>query len=631
MNDQAIAAMGRHALAELPDAAPYQLYIQNPHPRFATFPLFELRFKLFTNPAAEWQAQWLQARQVEVNHNRYPRYAYRKGSARGGDITFTTKYGDPRKKLSTWLKQVFPNAVQAATGKEKAQLAAIQLALEQHTETIIATLAQQAEAIADTKVRNRCCISIVAELDGQDLYAKDWAAVQQLLLVSGTEGNAKKYNTTSKTTDQQCSICLQKKPEIYGFASPFKYATADKPGMVAGFFRQSLNWKNYPICSDCALELEIGEQYLRQHLQRNFYGTNYLLVPQLLVQKQSGKYKKILLRLQELYMQEKQQETVRNEDSFLRMLGDEKDDFLLSFLYFEENPTTKAMTLLGEVKELLPSRFKLLFGTLPDKINQHYFIQNALVAKNKPPQPLHFYFGLLKQFAGTKDFLPLVQKIYSNEAIETEWLLEIFMHKLWESYRQPKSEPATNVLMKAYAILLYLSHLKLIDFEPLEILENPHSLNLEQFMKELENDYSKKEHESFRFELLQQYFEAQSAFFRTPGLKGVFAMGVLVRLLISLQYNSLKATPFTKKLKGYDLTLLDLQKVFNEAVGLLEKYSKLNNLSGNLYTELRQLAVDEVAKDCEQLHKLSNIELSFYFVAGKELMPRFKGIKPLAE
>ena len=96
-------------------------------------------------------------RQVEVNHNRYQRYAYPEGFRPEVEISplAQTKYGNRARSLSTWLKQVFPNAVQAATGKEKAQLAAIQLALEQHTETIIATLAQQAEAIADTKVREQ--------------------------------------------------------------------------------------------------------------------------------------------------------------------------------------------------------------------------------------------------------------------------------------------------------------------------------------------------------------------------------------------------------------------------------------------------------------------------------------------
>ena len=74
-----------------------------------------------------------------------------------------------------------------------------------------------------------------------------------------------KYSTkesqgTSLGKDAVCSVCKQKKDEIYGFAIPWTFHTFDKPGFIAGGFNVNESWKNTPVCFDCATRLENGDR-----------------------------------------------------------------------------------------------------------------------------------------------------------------------------------------------------------------------------------------------------------------------------------------------------------------------------------------------------------------------------------
>ena len=109
--------------------------------------------------------------------------------------------------------------------------------------------------------KNTTGLSLMLVIDGEEKYLSDFEIIQQILTSSGTEEKSEKYNIKSEGADAICSVCL-KKTKLHGFASPFKYATVDKPGMVSGFFKQANNWKNYPICTDCSLEFELGRTYV---------------------------------------------------------------------------------------------------------------------------------------------------------------------------------------------------------------------------------------------------------------------------------------------------------------------------------------------------------------------------------
>lgn len=102
---------------------------------------------------------------------------------------------------------------------------------------------------------------------------------------------------------------------------------------------------------------------------------------------------------------------------------------------------------------------------------------------------------------------------------------------------------------------------------------------------------------------------------------GVFAVGVLVRLLLNIQRRELDGgTPFEKKLKGYNLNPETLKKVYVEALAKLAQYRDY----GKRYESLSQLISEYFILNSHRLPSISNNELSFYFVAGMEMSGRFR-------
>src|SRR5690606_9749208 len=97
MQDRAITEIGSLELSKQGDLKPYQLYVEEITPgNVCTMALivFEIR---------DESIQYKHVDVAKVNDDNYQKFGYRKGSARGGDITFTTKFGDLDKKLGVLL------------------------------------------------------------------------------------------------------------------------------------------------------------------------------------------------------------------------------------------------------------------------------------------------------------------------------------------------------------------------------------------------------------------------------------------------------------------------------------------------------------------------------------------------
>ena len=107
MQDRAITAIGKLELASKKDLEPYQLYVENMFPG-QDYNMLHAVFQVDIDPKTQVPTLSLfsHADLDVVSEKNYERYLYRKGSARGGDITFTTKAGDIEKKLNTFLESI---------------------------------------------------------------------------------------------------------------------------------------------------------------------------------------------------------------------------------------------------------------------------------------------------------------------------------------------------------------------------------------------------------------------------------------------------------------------------------------------------------------------------------------------
>src|SRR5699024_5215069 len=119
--------------------------------------------------------------------------------------------------------------------------------------------------------------------NGERGLLTNFLSVQKLIEDNGVEGSYKKYGAISKGKNNTCSICHHTKPLVIGFASHYKYSTVDKPGTVSGFFNQKKNWINYPICEDCAINMELGKNYITKNLTKSFFGKRYYLIPKTII------------------------------------------------------------------------------------------------------------------------------------------------------------------------------------------------------------------------------------------------------------------------------------------------------------------------------------------------------------
>jgi CRISPR-associated protein Csh1 len=626
MQDKAIAAIGRLALQKENQAEPYMLYVQNMFPG-VNYDIILAVFSL-TDQGGQLSCQFVDVDVEKVSETTYPKYLYRKGASSGGDVTFTTKAGDLSKKLNTLAGNQLKKAIALCRLSNYQQdlniLLALQHRLTAEYDTILNAL-QSTYGQMDKKRQQASGFSICFELDGVRSRLADFPIFRQQILLSGTSGKSEKYGVTSQGKDQLCSVCLEKKPQLHGFASPFKYATVDKPGMVSGFFDQRGNWKNYPICSDCSLEFEYGQKYINQKLKKYFYGSSYFAIPKTTFSTDTEVLEEALATLESLQYQIKEAEQIRfAEDELMRMIGDSKrgDAFSLNLLFFEENPTTKAIKIKLLLEEILPSRFRRLFSEAPANVNPNP-LYKAADGTSKDPTDLRFTFGLFKLFY-EDDFYGIMNDVFVGRPINRQTLYTRFMRVIRDSYYTTafvNKVPQTPrlLILKTHLLLNYLAHLSLIKKNPTMHMQT------EELSEETRPD--EKYGRVFDETLFRHFLQDNTgAFFQNDTQKGVFALGVLVKLLLNIQRNKLNgASPFENKLKGYNLNAENLRTLYHETLNKLQQYRKPNKKYA--YDDLRPIVSEYFTINSHLLSLMTNNELSFYFVAGLEMAYQFRTAK----
>lgn len=619
MQDKAFIQIGKLVLKQMGNKEPYELFIQNMFPEKENYKMIVAVFELnMVDEQLICSFKNIDPQNVSVQN--FKKYAYRKGSARGGDVTFTTKFGDIEKKFRTLVDNQFRNivnrlSISKLTTEYQVFGAVYQFLLnKENFEHVKKELSNFYDSLPKEE-KNISGLSIMFIIDRNEKYLADFEVIQQILSSSGTEEKSEKYNVKSEGLNSVCSSCLQIKPVLHGFASPFKYATVDKPGMVSGFFKQSNNWKNYPICTDCSLEFELGRSDVVSNLSGYFYGKAYYMVPKTILNKDIDNLSKALKRLKEIYsnISKEGQKIKSKEDSLQKLIALEKDYFNLNLLFFEENPTTKAIKIKLMLEEILPSRFRKLFIDAPEKINEHKLYIGAF---KKEPYNLLFSFGILKTFF-EDDFYDLIQKVFMLQPISTEALYSKFMEVIRGNYNRMQTSDGyvemTNLtIKKAHLTISYFQELGLINHHSNFIL-----------MDTIEQSEKKP---AFNLEKLKQFVSENNGFLDSDYKVGIFSVGILVRLIINIQQNKLGNTPFEKKLKGYHLSAELLKNIYIEALNKISQYQNFYT-----YSNLREFIDHYFVLNIHKVNKISNNELSFYFVAGVEFGSQFKNVESKEE
>jgi len=108
MQDKAITEIGKWELKRVANMDPYQLYIENMFPGKYNYDIKVLVFELHLEDN-KYVCRIVGIESEEVSKGNFLIYSYRKGLARGGDVTFTTKFGDIEKKVNSLVDTQFKN------------------------------------------------------------------------------------------------------------------------------------------------------------------------------------------------------------------------------------------------------------------------------------------------------------------------------------------------------------------------------------------------------------------------------------------------------------------------------------------------------------------------------------------
>lgn len=613
MQDKIVVDIGKVAMLQKGGLEPYQLFVQDAFPDKTNYPVILGIFEVDEDSKITFKKVDIE----NCSKDLFLKYGFRKGSSRGGDITFTTKLSEAfATKLNTLKVNQLPAVLNSALINHYNEEAKIWTSLIDY--------------LSDKELSNQFLLQILGAFEGLDKeqkkgslfslrfdfndnsqkYISDFKTFQSIILSSGTQDKSEKYNVKSEGHHHVCSICLAEKPTLYGFASPFKYFTVDKPGFVSGFFKQENTWRNYPICSDCSLPFELGRDYISQNLQSYFYGRPFYAIPKLMVGNNERLFSNLLRRFAGIYEQAsvaKSQKIERAEDRIMELIGELENHLYINLMFFEEDSKTKAIKIRLLIEEVLPSRFNKLFASTPQLINRNPLYEKAITIK-KVATDLVFNFGIIKGFFDDT-FLEIVQKVFEGKPISRELVFSKFMQVIRANYSKQQAgdyaEPTGWTILKAHMLIRYFQELDLFNHQKYTYMDT---------FEPTENEKS-----TFKYDEFKDFVKQNTDFFDDELKVGIFGLGMLVKYTMNIQYTHIKSTPFEKKLKGYDLSLLDLNRIYVEALDKLRQY----NASG-VYPELREQILPKFLLNKHNPSKLTKNELSLYFVAGLEWAGKFK-------
>ena len=214
----------------------------------------------------------------------------------------------------------------------------------------------------------------------------------------------------------------------------------------------------------------------------------------------------------------------------------------------------------------------------------------------------------------SSDLYELIYKVFTGKPFNSQSLYDFFMNVIRSNYNKMQTsdgyvEPLYWTILKAHMTIKYLQELKCLQVNNYEFL----------FGVKMNNDETKKT-SKFDINLFNNFIKENSGFLDADYKVGIFAVGILTKLFMNIQMSSLDGNaPFEKKLKGLNISGDTLRNIYVETIQKLNEYDR-----ASAYKELREVINDYFTLKSHSLKKLSNNEISFYFVAGLEMAHKFK-------
>ncbi|MCT4605527.1 MAG: TIGR02556 family CRISPR-associated protein [Marinisporobacter sp.] len=545
------------------------------------------------------------------------RYFYRAGSSRGADLTPTAKITESSKTFNNKIIKSLQETVSLKEDQFKEeiiQLDKIKSLLEDNADQIIRDIEQQKKSL-DKK--EQAFLTILVKEHGEEKFVGDYEVFKYKLIEDTLRKYyfSQTYKVISKAENKICSMCLEQK-EVNGLASPFPFTTFDKLGYLSGGFQREKSWKNIPICNDCGLALELGKNYLNDHLRFSFLGgISYYIIPKLIDEKDTNRVLKTYKRLKRVEKFEDHQDAyISTEEKIIKKLGEATNKVTLNLMFFEEKQN--AFNILANIEDVLPSRLKFIFDEIY-KMNTIAMFKQFRIQKEKEI-PIFINFRTLNQVISAKGnrkyFLECIYKIFKGDKISYPFLLRFIVEDLFYAYNQEQHDKKDSkgrgfnlTTISNYGLLYLMKKVQVLNYKRKEgatMLESE------------KNIYNLKDYESKKV-MFEEFFKHQLDFFDEPIKKALFLQGYLAQKLINFQaFEKDGRTPFKARLKGLKLKERDIKRLIVEIRGKFDEYDV------NYYKQEQSL-MSKYIIDCGEKWNISHLEIPFYFALGMNMVHCF--------
>lgn len=557
----------------------------------------------------DWKWVFNKVDYQEHSSNLKSKLLYKRGSPRGTDKTPTCKtannlVGSFNQKIKSWFNQNQNNIF--LDDEQKEFIKKVYSEINTKSEIIAEEIQKKSENLKNSGI----VLTTVFLENGERKFIGDYDFFTKFITEESKTNYIIKYNKESVSKNKKCSVCNLEKEEVFGFFSSLAFYTVDKPGMVTGGFDQSKSWKNYPICLDCALNIEMGIKMMEQNLSFGFYGLRYYLIPK--TTNESGKediIEEIITYKKSQRINDEYRLRITNaEDEVFDILKDEKNNVTFNLLFFDK-PQKSVFRILASIEDVLPSRIRQLFEA-KDFVDKMIFFKEMKEGK----QMFRFNFGTLRTFfpnskiEGNHDkfFLELTQKIFNDTKIDYQFIVQHIIYHLRNRFVEDHFFWFHSI--QSFMLINFLNKLNLFR------IKNKEDKMDRQFYESFEIN-SKDELES-KTEL---FFENFKEFFVNDVHHSIFLIGVLSQFVLNIQQRERGATPFRSKLKGLKMDGRDITALVPEIIDKLEQYKS------NYYVPLENLISKYLisAGDFRNWNMPID-EMNFIFVLGMNLSKYFK-------
>jgi CRISPR-associated protein Csh1 len=556
--------------------------------------------------------------EIEEVKDNGKKYLLITGGSGGTNYTPTAKLTEVEKTLEKKIFKYFISKVNKLKNKNYAFINEINKELQEKKETIkkyIKNLINEKKNKKDKYLvtiafqRDNNKILYLADLVNKDSINKDLNNFDQII-IEDFEKNL------GKPEEAICFACNEYK-NVYPKGFPIKFYTFDKLNYIAGGFKESDMYKNFPLCLDCIYKIRKGYNIIQKYFSFRIGKIDYYLIPSFVYANEQLRQELVNSFFNNLIKNKKDtlkqiKRITRDEREILYELSEQNSFIIYNFLFYEKD--NNAFKIKMYIQSVLPSNIHKIQTSIEKALNK---IQKLLSIS------IDFRLDDLKQIVNDdeKIFLSLLNNIFTLKLIPKKVIfsnLVLFLQREWlnklpsailkkeEQKSKKELERIVNITFIFLLMLMYLNILKDYDNFALEKEE----INMDNLSK---------------INSIDDFFESFKEAFPNDLLKGIFLLGILTKYLLIYQLKNKGSIPFIKNIRNLKMNETDFKNLFRELENKLYEYEIAHKQDlQKLKEKISYYFLQSGANWKNKYPGLLNEELNYYFVLGMNLYDKIK-------